>query len=85
MITAEKNKHISDRVYKVGKGNEVEYEVEYEGIYNFNDRNEELGKYKVLAVEKNKNNGMQVMVEAPVDRKEEIEIFQKLNNQIKRV
>lgn len=81
MITAEKNKHISDRVYKVGKGNEVEYE----GIYNFNDRNEELGKYKVLAVENNKNNGMQVMVEAPVDRKEEIEIFQKLNNQIKRV
>ena len=81
MITAEKNKHISDRVYKVGKGNEVEYE----GIYNFNDRNEELGKYKVLAVENNKNNGMQVMVEAPVDRKEEIETFQKLNNQIKRV
>ena len=81
MITAEKNKHISDRVYKVGKGNEVEYE----GIYNFNDRNEELGKYKVLAVENNKNNGMQVMVEAPVDRKEEIEIFQKLNNKIKRV
>ena len=81
MITAEKNKHISDRVYKVGKGTEVEYE----GIYNFNDRNEELGKYKVLAVENNKNNGMQVMVEAPVDRKEEIEIFQKLNNQIKRV
>ena len=81
MITAEKNKHISDRVYKVGKGNEVEYE----GLYNFNDRNEELGKYKVLAVENNKNNGMQVMVEAPVDRKEEIEIFQKLNNQIKRV
>ena len=81
MITAEKNKHISDRVYKVGKGNEVEYE----GIYNFNDRNEELGKYKVLAVENNKNNGMQVMVEAPVDRTEEIEIFQKLNNQIKRV
>ena len=73
MITAEKNKHISDRVYKVGKGNEVEYEVEYEGIYNFNDRNEELGKYKVLAVENNKDNGMQAMAVAPVDSNGEVD------------
>jgi len=76
MITAEKNKHISDRVYKVGKGNEVEYEVEYEGIYNFNDRNEELGKYKVLAVENNKDNGMQAMAVAPVDSNGEVDTSQ---------
>ena len=72
MITAEKNKHISDRVYKVGKGNEVEYE----GIYNFNDRNEELGKYKVLAVENNKDNGMQAMAVAPVDSNGEVDTSQ---------
>ena len=63
MITTEKNRHISDRVYKVGKGNEVEYE----GIYNFDDRDEDLGKFKVLAVENNKDNGMQAMAVAPVD------------------
>jgi hypothetical protein len=71
MITAEKNKNISDRVYKVGKGNEVEYE----GIYNFNDRNEELGKYKVLAVENNKDNGMQAIAVAPVESNGEVGII----------
>ena len=42
-------------------------------------------KFKVLAVENNINNGMKAMVVAPVDSKGEIEIFKKLNNQIKRV
>ena len=68
MITTEKNRHISDRVYKVGKGNEVEYE----GIYNFDDRDEDLGKFKVLAVENNKDNGMQAMAVAPVDSNGEV-------------
>ena len=81
MITTEKNRHISDRVYKVGKGNEVEYE----GIYNFDDRDEDLGKFKVLAVENNKDNGMQAMAVAPVDSNGEVVISLKLNNQIKRV
>ena len=81
MITTEKNRHISDRVYKVGKGNEVEYE----GIYNFDDRDEDLGKFKVLAVENNKDNGMQATAVAPVDSNGEVVISSKLNNQIKRV
>ena len=81
MITTEKNRHISDRVYKVGKGNEVEYE----GIYNFDDRDEDLGKFKVLAVENNKDNGMQAMAVAPVDSNGEVVISSKLNNKIKRV
>ena len=42
-------------------------------------------KYKILSVENNKDNGMQAMAVAPVDSKIEIEIFKKLNNQIKRV
>ena len=42
-------------------------------------------KFKVLAVENNKDNGMQAMAVALVDSKIEIEIFKKLNNQIKRV
>ena len=71
MITTEKNRHISDRVYKVGKGNEVEYE----GIYNFDDRDEDLGKFKVLAVENNKDNGMQAMAVAPVDSNGEVGII----------
>ena len=62
------------------------FELSYEVYKNFKvGRSIARGKFKVLAVENNINNGMQVMVEAPVDRKEEIEIFQKLNNQIKRV
>ena len=71
MITTEKNRHISDRGYKVGKGNEVEYE----GIYNFDDRDEDLGKFKVLAVENNKDNGMQAMAVAPVDSNGEVGII----------
>ena len=43
------------------------------------------GQFKVLAVENNKNNGMQAMAVVPVDREEEIEVLQKLNNRIKRV
>ncbi|MEZ7744275.1 hypothetical protein O3800_04675 [Gemella sanguinis] len=70
MITAEKNKYISDRVYKVGKGNEVEYE----GIYNFNDRNEELGKFKIIDLV-DSGNGMQAMATASVDSNGEVEIF----------
>ena len=85
MITTEKNRHISDRVYKVGKGNEVEYE----GLYNFDDRDEDLGKFKVLAVENNKDNGMQAKAVAPLDSNGEVDTKQieilKLNNQIKRV
>ena len=62
------------------------FELSYEVYKNFKvGRSIARGKFKVLAVENNINSGMQVMVEAPVDRKEEIEIFQKLNNQIKRV
>ena len=68
------NRDIALDVYKIGEDSTITKDK-----WVAND------KFKVLAVENNKNNGMQVMVEAPVDRKEEIEIFQKLNNQIKRV
>ena len=68
------NRDIALDVYKIGEDSTIT-----------KDKLVANDKFKVLAVENNKNNGMQVMVEAPVDRKEEIEIFQKLNNQIKRV
>lgn len=46
-------------------------------------------KFKILAVENNKNNGMQAMAVAPVDSNGGIDIKQieilKLNKQIKRV
>ena len=74
MITTKKNKHISDRVYKVSKGNEVEYE----GIYNFDDRNEDLGRFKGLAVENNQNNGMQTMAVALVDNSGEVGLYKNL-------
>ena len=49
--------------------------MEYEGIYNFDDRDEDLGKFKVLAVENNKDNGMQAMAVAPVDSNGEVGII----------
>ena len=47
------------------------------------------GQFKVLAVENNKDNGMQAMAVAPVDSNREVDTKQieilKLNKQIKRV
>ena len=41
--------------------------------------------FRILSVENNQDNGMQVMAVAPVDSNGEVGIVQKLNNQIKRV
>ena len=49
----------------------------------------EQGEYKVLAVENNKDNGMQAMAVAPIDSNGEVDAKRieilKLNKQIKRV
>ena len=78
MSTDKKNKYLSYKVYDVNSKKEDE-KVRV---------NAELKEgFKVLAVENNKNNGMQAMAVAPVDSNGEIDTKQieilKLNNQIK--
>ena len=80
MVTDKHNKYLSDKVYDVNSEKEDE-KVRV---------NAELKEgFKVLDVENNKNNGMQAMAVAPVDRNGEIDTKQieilKLNKQIKRV
>ena len=72
-ITDEKCQGLSDEVYKISEGEIIEGELTSDS------------EFRVLAVEDNKNNGMQAMAVVPVDREEEIEVLQKLNNRIKRV
>ena len=84
MISAEKYKNLSERSYNINS-QDVTKVIKKERTYYYNNSKKKLGKFKVLAVENNQNNGMKAMAVAPVDRKEEIEVFQKLNNQIKRV
>ena len=80
MVTDKHNKYLSDKVYDVNSKNEDE-RVRV---------NAELKEgFKVLAVENNKNNGMQAMAVAQVDSDGEVDTKQieilKLNKQIKRV
>ena len=66
MVTDKHNKYLSDKVYDVNSKNEDE-RVRV---------NAELKEgFKVLAVENNKNNGMQAMAVAPVDSNEKVEIL----------
>ena len=66
MVTDKHNKYLSDKVYDVNSKNEDE-RVRV---------NAELKEgFKVLAVENNKNNGMQAMAVAPVDSNGEVEIL----------
>lgn len=61
------------------KTTELDYKNISEDVYDINDNsiNKTVVKdrYKVLAVEDNKNNGMQAMAVAPEDSKGEIEIL----------
>ena len=66
MVTDKHNKYLSDKVYDVNSKNEDE-RVRV---------NAELKEgFKVLAVENNKNNGMQAMAVASVDSNERVEIL----------
>ena len=80
MSTDKKNKYLSYKVYDVNSEKEDEKLCV----------NTELKEgFKIIAVENNKNNGMQAMAVAPVDSNGGIDIKQieilKLNKQIKRV
>ena len=72
-VTDENNQILSNAAYAIGKNKIMK------------GKPLEQGEYKVLAVENNKDNGMQAMAVAPVDSNEKVEILLKLNNQIKRV
>ena len=61
-ITDEKYHGLSDDVYRISKGKIKEGKLT-------SDK-----EYEVLAVEDNKNNGMQAMAVAPVDSNGEVEI-----------
>ena len=80
MSTDKKNKYLSEAVYDVNSNNESKKIHE-------NDKIKE--GFKVLAVENNKDNGMQAMAVAPVDSNGEVDAKRieilKLNKQIKRV
>ena len=82
MNTDEINMNLSNNAYYINSKDKVR---EVDHVYYYSDKNKKLGKFKVLAVENNKDNGMQAMAVAPVDSNGEVEILQKLNNQIKRV
>ena len=66
MSTDKKNKYLSEAVYDVNSKNESKR------IYE-NDKIKE--GFKVLAVENNKDNGMQAMVVAPLDSNGEVEVL----------
>ena len=78
MIADKLNKDLALDAYKIGENNSIT-----------KDKLVGNDKFKVLAVENNKNNGMQAMAVAPVDSNGGIDIKQieilKLNKQIKRV
>ena len=57
------NKNLSDETYKISEGSVKEKRATSDG------------KFKVLAVENNKDNGMQAMAVAPVDSNGEVEIL----------
>jgi len=76
MTTDKNKKYLSEKVYGVNSEKEDEK-------VRVNDKLKE--GFQVLAVENDITNSMQAMAVAPVDSKGEIEIFKKLNNQIKRV
>ena len=84
MTSDEKNKNLSNHAYNINNNDENEA-ITKDWIYNYDKNKKELGKFKVLAVENNQNNGMQAMAVAPVDSNGEVEILLKLNKQIKRV
>ena len=71
MISAEKNKNLSERSYNINSQDPTKV-IKKERTYYYNNSKMKLGKFKVLAVENNKNNGMQAMAVAPVDSNRKI-------------
>ena len=67
MSTDKKNKYLSEAVYDVNSKNESKK-------IHVNDKIKE--RFKVLAVENNKDNGMQAIAVAPVDSNGEVDINQ---------
>ena len=55
MNTDEINMNLSNNAYYINSKDKVR-EVDY--VYYYSDKNKKLGKFKVLAVENNKDNGM---------------------------
>ena len=72
MTLDEKNKNLSNHAYNINNNDENEA-ITKDWIYNYDKNKKELGKFKVLAVENNQNNGMQAMVQ--VDCNEKVEIL----------
>jgi len=62
-VTDENNQILSNAAYAIGKNKIMK------------GKPLEQGEYKVLAVENNKDNGMQAMAVAPVDSNEKVEIL----------
>ena len=73
-MTVEKNKELSEHVYNVGN-QDPQKAIIVDKDYYYNKDKEELGEFRVLAVENNKDNGMQVIAVAPVVRDEKVEIL----------
>lgn len=72
MNTDEINMNLSNNAYYINSKGEVR---EVNHVYYYSDKNKKLGKFKVLALENNKNNGMQAMAVAPVERNREVGII----------
>ena len=67
MLTEKQYKELSDQVYLIDssrKDIEEKIQLGEEPYYNLQDKN--LGKYKILKVEDNQENGMQAMAVAPI-------------------
>ena len=72
MNTDEINMNLSNNAYYINSKDKVR---EVDHVYYYSDKNKKLGKFKVLALENNKNNGMQAMAVAPVERNREVGII----------
>ena len=73
-MTVEKNKELSEQVYNVGN-QDPQKAIKVDEDYYYNKDKEKLGEFRVLAVENNKNNGMQAMAVTLVDSNEKVEIL----------
>ena len=72
-MTVEKNKELSEQVYNVGN-QDPQKAIKVDEDY-YNKDKEKLGEFRVLAVENNKDNGMQATAVTPVDCNEKVEIL----------
>ena len=67
MLTEEQLKNISNRVYNLDSSRkDFEPDLKVNSLANFDIDNPDIGKYKILKVEDNQENGMQAMAVAPI-------------------